>query len=1600
MSDELSLVPEENIEKQNPYVPASDVCNGLNTLVPQAMAHESKNWNLSLSTKLGMPVDDYVMAKLKYSDYEEFCQAFAKEQVDAIATSIYNFENTGNGIILADATGVGKGRVVAGLMRYSVVNLGVVPMFFTDKKHLINDIYRDFVDIKWDTAVPLMFKKKVEVAAREYSDNDIIEMINEDIKGDDDDLRVEFDLPEDSEGETIQLKDLFKEEYSDVLDELIDAYRQHLSTEGSVSVVYEKNINYEKQVYMAEQMGRMRVLPFIPNKNPVVQVKDKMGNILYDPKPSEIDKIIKSGNLPPEYKVICAAYSQVRSMFDKQGNMTDKAKFWMKYSNNTVIILDESHNASGSKEGSGKQSNTFLMISKMLQNCRYATYVSATFAKRPESMPIYSVKTSLSELNMPLPSIINAFRMGGLPVQEATAAQLVRIGQLVRREKQITGTTEYFYADPDSENPDISGVARDQIIKLNRVAESFEIVNAFSREVQEHFKKALKIYVPDKDERKNYKFSGKTDRFAFLLFNFFLLGLKTRQTYEHAIKQLSNGKKVVIAIANTMESAFDNMRKDYIENVKYDLGDVMPNDFSLYCAYLLSYTTQFTLRKVSIKDDGSTQEESIKYNFRDHHKIDTETERLISEYVYFRISDSFKANLNKILDSKIGTPLSPIDIIKSSIEQAGFSIDEVTGRGRNLVFSKDDAGEYDFTEGRIEKRKVGKKDEIFARFQENDLDCVILNQSGAVGASLHAIPTFNELGEIVAPVNVIQDIDVKDIKKRVPPSSLKNKSEVKQRYMIITQMELDVNKEVQKLGRIDRTGQVYPPMYGYLISAVPSESRLAAMMERKLRSLSANTSANQSQSEDLYSADDFFSNDAVEPFNETMIDIELPFKAKEGVNSNQQNISIYDFTKQMYFANYKLQKDFYATFSIKLNEHIKKQKSDGTYRGAMQVKDYKAKTIATKPLLIGNNNSYSPFGRHAFIDYSEITVFDQKVRESEIRDNIDLYLNVNDDSGVKSFRTVEEYIKYWRGRTDSYLSMKRKEADAEIAEKNDTIKALNDHIKSLREELKSYDLLNKAVELREKIDAKNSEIASLGAQIQSFVLEGKFDEMNATALKVQQLNKELSELQKEFDSNPKFKEILAEQDRPNVIHREIERAESKIEQINEQVVKVNENYAGWEKNVSLFHQFLTGIGKIHYLTEYQEQLLDPEYNDETGEWVDKYNYIPITEKELIVVYAVNFEGGLTSNFNLGEIKIKYVTVTSGSNTVALSKMFKEFSQAAISKGQKNTVVIEPTEQSYKGNWSAYIRTVDTGRKTEKIFVSGNLLKAFGSVLSYDTTGSVVKYSTEDGKVRIGYELGKESTQRFKQSFIDETNYPIYFDFITENFDRLILGAYKKWIAERTNYRSAQRGVVMQVLGTSDGGLFMNVKFNLDYDYNNDYTYEQLIDEDNIEIQIMSTKSASTDGFLEMLKGANVNVGSSVIYETNNQKGMVSKSTGEPIPMITSPITIDYSYFYPNKNLFCTYSSIITLSMYKSLKFTYRLKFSLSTLRQLLDDMLKKKRVLTGISSSDIVEENKDFYIFEQYADEVAEVTSQGVESPEDALAEIDNLLNSLVSLLS
>lgn len=127
---------------QVPYQPASGA-EGMGTLVPVNMQTTSAAALDDLRAQVG-DIDAFVGKKLGYTK-AEVAKSFGAEQVDALALGI-NAMDKGTGFIVGDQTGIGKGRVVAGFIRYAIKS-GRFPIFVTEKPNLYADMYRDLSDI-------------------------------------------------------------------------------------------------------------------------------------------------------------------------------------------------------------------------------------------------------------------------------------------------------------------------------------------------------------------------------------------------------------------------------------------------------------------------------------------------------------------------------------------------------------------------------------------------------------------------------------------------------------------------------------------------------------------------------------------------------------------------------------------------------------------------------------------------------------------------------------------------------------------------------------------------------------------------------------------------------------------------------------------------------------------------------------------------------------------------------------------------------------------------------------------------------------------------------------------------------------------------------------------------------------------------------------------------------------------------------------------------------------------------------------------------------------------------------------------------------------
>ena len=1614
------MAENKSTDIQRKYNAASVLCNTLDTVVPAAMSFEQTKFNEKLIATVG-DVDKYVADKLKYKTVDELCDHFGKEQIDAIATAIYQHEYTGDSIIVADQTGVGKGRVAAGLIRYSILGLGKIPIFFTEKAHLISDIYRDLINIGLDMGVPEKLRKVTKTKGKEYKREEIIDLIFADLK-DDDELQVDYDFEdEEIKDKTKYLKD---DDNEAILEEIIELYEQMLlETGGEQSKVsYEKNPNYQKDSIAAAKDGKIKVKPLLLNP---IKVKDIEGNILYEPSKKQQDEIFKTQKIPSEYKLIATAYSQISSPYEtdkktKKKVMKAKVKTLWKYSKDSVLILDESHNASGMKPD-GTKSNTAEIMFSLVKNSSMTTFLSATYAKRADNMPLYALTTAIREAGLSEKDLIGAFLKGGNALQEATSAELVRNGELLRREKAISGKTVYEYMDESSD------AGLNQINKLDLIASLFKQVREFEGEMAQKFTALANMMGIEKG---TVKFAGRTGRFAFLLFNFFILGLKVRQTADEAIKKLKEGKKPIIAIGNTMESAFDKMQKTFKLNAPasdyYKTGEAIPNDFKLYCAYLLKYTFRAKIEAVIVDDQGNKDTKTSVFDLSTKEGVKdcnaaVESASGVNGFateLVEAMEGKYREELAKIMQVTTGIALSPIDMIIHRIEKAGFSVEEITGRKRQLSIVENN----DYYEYIISDRVIRKTEDIVRDYNQNKVDALLINQAGATGLSMHALPN-----------------DVATKVPETPPISLDPRDEVKQRAMIVTQMELDINKEVQKLGRINRTGQVYPPEYTYLISAIPSESRLTSMMEKKLRSLSANVSSNQTQFSYQFTADDFFSDIAVAPCNavlRAMGRTDLAGSKREVTNGKD----IYNLTKQLYFADYFTQKDFYTNFSKALADEINSLRSQGLYTGVMENKDYAAKSMNVYPFFIGNNEARTSFGRHVFIDKSEVQIIDQKNIEQFVKEKVKSSLTISPVNSTDTlvFNTKEDYIKKSTEFLDKYDVLYQQAQEKNDKETEESRKEYQGQIDELDKKLKDFGILDELVKMKEEATRLKNEKQEIVEEIAKILSSGAADAITVVqekTAKVGELQVDIDELTKKIDS-PKYQEAYEKRNEYDRVNRDKKDVIWQLERLERGYESTSEKIAEKRRVIELIREYINKIGHILEYSAYDENY---DYDSDLEKY--QYTYNKVTD-ENVVLYGVSwaayedpesvsqFGGSLT----LGSVTLKLAKVV-GTETLNLFAFLSPIKEQHREEGRQHKFQIKDTGKQYEGVWNRYLSSIDTGRMEERYFLTGSLLKGFVAGYQNGYSGTIVKYNTSENKVRIGIELSDEARKALQDRYNEETalSYPIFFDANPENTKLFVKDylwyAYNAEKGEgKPNDRvhrikgllsSAGKGkIVFEV--TASGTSRVAVAFGIP-EVTNQYSVGEVETEpqkmfDRLTATFMFSKGTNAAGFLTLAKNIAQSRGMStenidaIRDEDAGTKGMEDfRSSWD----VKSSYAVS-SYYTPFSDFFPT--DLIKFQEKASdagwgstiYEFAYVVKIPFALFEAITEYLAEERKNLIMCTSSAWYEQSDANFVMEQFDDDiqVPEAIDGGeeveFESPltDEVKERVDNLINDLLTTVS
>lgn len=494
-------------------------------------------------------------------------------------------------------------------------------------------------------------------------------------------------------------------------------------------------------------IGSGDLVPFIFNSPSAKENKGEMvdanGKVVYKGlSDAKMKKVLATGKLPDECDYAVLTYSQVntgdevsqkemeeaakknktrskKSKSAKDGKATPKATFLRSIAEDNYLFLDESHTAAGT-------SNTGAYLQSILRSAKAATFASATFAKRPDTMPLYAIRTAMSQAKVEPDKLIGIIEKGGVTLQEIMSRELTNAGQMVRRERDMSDVVTDWKTinDPATvkrarENYDRTIAAFNAIIKFQEDYVK-PMVDAMDKELAVMAESAGIKRGTDKMGVENVPFASKTYNYTKQL----MLALKVDAIANEVDAEIKAGRHPVIALESTMESSI----KDY------SAGEVISEPtFSASLLRGLDTVMQYTIK------DENGKEQHARYTPKQLGEA--------GEKAYYELQDFIRKSTSDIF-------ISPLDAIIERLHEMGYKVGELTGR--NMYVERDD-------DGRVVVRRRTDKDKkrMQREFNSGELDVLILNKSASTGISLHASEKFSDQRQrtmiIAQPLSDIND---------------------------------------------------------------------------------------------------------------------------------------------------------------------------------------------------------------------------------------------------------------------------------------------------------------------------------------------------------------------------------------------------------------------------------------------------------------------------------------------------------------------------------------------------------------------------------------------------------------------------------------------------------------------------------------------------------------------------------------------------------------------------------------------------------------------------------------------------------------------------
>jgi len=471
-----------------------------------------------------------------------------------------------------------------------------------------------------------------------------------------------------------------------------------------------------------------------------------------------------------------------------------------------------------------------------------------------------------------------------------------------------------------------------------------------------------------------------------------LLSLKSQDSVRHAIERLKAGEKVVMTVSNTMGSFLQS----YAEDMDIKIGDPVNLSFAdLYIRYLEKQ------RMVTIKKPGGIKE---KY-------------RLTDEDLGENLANRYYEILDFIRSAGFGSaPISPIDYMHSELRKAGYKTEEITGRTITL--------NYESGKPLLTTRSANIKQRVNAvkAFNAGQTDVIILNQAGSTGLSLHASSKF------------------KDQRKR---------------HMIIVQPEKNIDTHMQMLGRVLRTGQVVKPAYSQMMGDIPAEMRPAAVLLKKMASLSANTTASRKSAVSAEGAVDFMNDYGGQVAQEYLRDNPDVYQDLGGekiiqIKENSEDAGEEDIRKLTGYIPIlpiKQQEEVYKDLIERYNDLIEREDSMGSNKLEAKAMDLDAQTVSSKAITEDKGDP-SLFAQPAYMERVDVKRTVKPYSKAEVQEMVKDNTEKIKDDPKYTYRQIDSKAQDYA--EEQIADARARGADAvRIANIESQVRTQREHVKTI-----------------------------------------------------------------------------------------------------------------------------------------------------------------------------------------------------------------------------------------------------------------------------------------------------------------------------------------------------------------------------------------------------------------------------------------------------------------------------------------------------------------------------------------------------------------------